>query len=222
MAIPLRSVGLATALALAGATAACDRNSMPGGGAPDPHAQEVEAIAANSTFSVAAAAETPILALRVRITADTVQALDARFLRAPLRTGDGQPDLLVTGLSGGRIVHQYAIPDPLSAEIEVEDRGTHRTLRLPEATVWIYMPAVALDAVEISPAREDEALPRGRVETAALLGRLCADAPSVEDCAHARLAEEAADRPSAASAPPSAALPSPARPAMPTETRSRP
>lgn len=157
----------------------------------DPNAAKVAEAAANPTFSVAKAGAAPILALRVRITADAIAVEESRFIRAPLRTGDGQPDLLVIGMAGGRIVHKYPIPDPLNAQVEPDDKGLHRTMRLPQASVWIYMPATRLDVIEVSPGRDDKTLPRGgRIETAAVLGRLCPNQRSIEDCALAAVARD--------------------------------
>jgi hypothetical protein len=172
---------LALLAAVCALLSACSRGS---GTEEDPNAARVAEAAANPTFSVAATAAEPILALQVLVTSDAVAVQDARFIRAPLRKGDGQPDLTVIGMVDGRIVHKYPIPDPLNAQVEPSDKGLHQRMRLPQASVWIYMPATRLDVIEISPGRPDETLPRGgRIETAPILARLCPDQRRIEDCA---------------------------------------
>jgi len=177
----MRIVPLALAVLAGLALPACDRIA---GQKADPNAAKVAEAAANPSFSVEKSSAQPVLALQLLITADAVSVQDARFIRAPLRKGDGQPDLLVIGMADGRIVHKYPIPDPLNAQIEPTDKGLHGTLKLPQASTWIYMPATRIDVVEISPGRDDKSLPRGgRIEIAPLLGRLCANQPKIEDCA---------------------------------------
>jgi hypothetical protein len=205
--LPVRYARLAAACLLAATIllGACDRAP---GKSEDPAAAKVAEAAANPSFSVDAGAR-PILALRVRLTADTVSVQDARFLRAPLRGGDGQPDLLVLGMAGDRIVHRYPIPDPLNAQVESQDKGLHGTLRLPQAVVWIYMPATRFDVIEISPGRNDPALPRGgRIQIGPVLDRLCSGQKRVEDCAAAALAAQPGEGDDA-SANPSSTPPKP-------------
>lgn len=188
--VPTRPSIFATAGVLVAAgllASACDKIAPK---PEDPNAAKVAEAAANPNFSVAASAQS-ILALQVLITADTVSVQDARFMRAPLRKGDGQPDLLVLGMAGDRIVHRYPIPDPLEGQIEPTDKGLHGTMRLPQASVWIYMPATRFDVIEISPGRDDKTLPRGgRIEVGPVLAKLCPGDRRVEDCAQAAISRD--------------------------------
>ena len=178
----LAATGLLVAAGLL--VSACDKIAPK---PEDPNAAKVAEAAANPNFSVSASAE-PILALQVLVTNDTVSVQDARFMRAPLRKGDGQPDLLVLGMAGDRIVHRYPIPDPLEGQIEPTDKGLHGTMKLPQASVWIYMPATRFDVIEISPGRDDKTLPRGgRIEVGPVLAKLCPGDRRVEDCAEAAI-----------------------------------
>lgn len=149
-----------------------------------PNAEQIKAAAANPTFTVAQTAPAPVLALRVQLTADTATVQEARFLRVPLRKSSGESDLMVIGMADGRIVHKYPLADPLNAQVEPNDKGLHQTLRLPQVSIWIFMPATRIDVVEISPGRDDDRLPRGgRLDIAPVLNRLCANERSIEACA---------------------------------------
>jgi hypothetical protein len=179
MAQTLRSLVLVTV------AAALVSGCAPSGGESDhPNSKQVEAAAASPTFSVTQTAPGPVLALQVLLTPQTATVQDARFMRLPLRKSGGESDMVVIGMVGDRIVHKYPIADPLNAQVEPNDKGLHQTLRLPQASIWIYMPATRIDVVEISPGRNDDSLPRGgRLDIGAVLGRLCANQRSIEECA---------------------------------------
>lgn len=155
----------------------------------DPNAQKVADAAANPTFSVAQAAPAPILALQLLVTPAGATVQNAQFMRAPLRKSGGEADMMVIGMTGGRIVHKYTIADPLNAQVEPNDKGLHETVRQPQAAVWVYMPATRIDVIELSPGRDDDTLPRGaRIDMTAVYGRLCGRVPRIEDCAERVLA----------------------------------
>lgn len=183
-------------------------------GDPEPSRREnaqalrVAELSATARFSVATIADTPLLALEVQVTPDSVSVSDAQFVRAVLPRGEAEQDLMVVGFESERIAHRYGFADPLEAQEEDRDRGLHRTVRVSAGTVWIYMPAVALDRVEISPARDDPGLPRGgEIDAAAILQRLCGGA-AVPACAARALRAP----PVAAPPPPSAPPPPPPPP----------
>jgi len=200
--------------ALLAVPAGCGESSRGGPSlGNDSQARQVGELAANAHYSVADAAKEPLLAFELRITPQAVEVVDARFMRAPLPRGQAEQDLIVIGMSGARIAHKYGFADPLDAQVEERDRGLHGSMRLPEARVWVYMPAVALDRVEISPARDDAKLPRGgRIDVAAVLRRLCAGAP-VDACAQRALSAAAANP--ATTPPPTSPPPPPPPPPAP-------
>jgi hypothetical protein len=173
--------------ALAALATGCNNKASPD--ANDPNAGKVAEAAANANFSVGPPGPGPVLALQVVLTPTAATSRDARFMRVPLRKDGGESDLMVIRMAGGRIVHKYPIADPLNAQVEPNDKGLHQTLRLPQASVWIYMPATRIDVIEISPGRNDDTLPRGgRLDMAAVLGRLCPNQPRIEDCAQRAVA----------------------------------
>lgn len=203
---------------LAAAIAILPACSEPGGGLKrsgrdDAQALRVAELSAQARFSVAMTSDTALLALEVRVTRDSVSVTDAQFVRAVLPGGEADQDLMAVGLDGERIAHRYGFADPLEAQEEDPDRGLHRTLRMSAGTVWVYMPAVALDRVEISPARDDPSLPRGgQIDAAALLQRLCAGT-AVPACAARALSARAATAPPPP--PPSPPPPTPPPPPPP-------
>ena len=183
-----------SALLLSVMLAACQANER----APERNVTDADRLAdlsGNSTFSVADSEAQPLLALQLRFTDAGASVVRSEFVSAPLPTGASDQDFTVMGLAGGAEAHKYAIPDPLEAQVETEDRGLHKTVRLPEALVWVYMPAVNLDSIELAPTREagfhgPTALnSRGtRIEMPPILQRLCNGGTDVGACARRALA----------------------------------
>lgn len=159
-----------------------------GGGEPkEPRAPTIEdrvrAAPSNSSFDVAAAAHSAVLALEVIVTDRSVTANQARFVRAALPTGTSEPEMEVSALDGDDVIHRYLVPDPLRVEDdETEAGGRHRSVRVPEERLWIYLPLSA-QAAEIAPAHPSIKTGSGRIDLVPIVRQLCTGFANVRECA---------------------------------------
>lgn len=152
--------------------------------------QVIQDAAADPTFDVGAMSATVLMAVELRVTATSVTPVGVSFVRAVLPTGHAEQDVRLMAMSDGRPLHSYAIADPLLMEEEITDGGPHRTVRLEEATTWVYVP-VETQRLELTPASPAAFFQGGDVDLEPLVSSACGRFDNLRQCA-ATLAEESA------------------------------
>ena len=144
--------------------------------------QRLKSAAAGSSFDVSKAAPAPVLAVEVRVTPTSATAVQARFVRTGLQQASGEREIELTALAAGAPIHRQTMSDPLRMEEEIADGGKHRTVRLTEQTVWVYLPT-ATETVEFAPLDPTLQTVRTTLDLRPTVQALCASFPSIDQCA---------------------------------------